>query len=1336
MSSFPSASRIPGRLPGAEDRAAALWKELQVYGSPEQRFGDPQQEDRPGFIEQHMARMGHNWLGATINRIAISGASGSNRRDDGFNPFEAIKKSDRLKSDPKVKHMVELGMFDGVYTQADFDSMLVQGEQFFHDLDVIRRSTWTQAILSSGVELAGDPTNLIPIAAGARVAGAVGSAARITKYGALAGSINLAMNETTNLANPLTETPGPTDELISFGAGAAMASGVLGVIEYAAKPTVGGIGRVITRAKVDRLKRDYTRAMDAPLVREFDAATPLDSMPVEPTATLDAEIARARQNIAIALDDEPVDIMTVSALHRKGDATDQMIQQLQKKYDDAGVDLQVIDHPDQHILDTMDFLGSVLKHPTARLEATNMDINRNAIDAAFGAVAAKHAGMQSVVTPGGRIASTMIGRYADAYRTLSGSAGTITKASADQPFKAKSGASAEGILTGYGAAKEGVIGRSVSMFNAARKSGNSAIVYNGESIPLTRRNFVRARELAIDHARRQNAQRAGYNVAPFEDADPLIAQMADMFRDYFRQMRDEMELAGMLDVGPQALGRLQAERELISNGGGDNAEALAAVDRSIKGMERAIRDQEFYLPRVFNVEAMAANPNDVIRRFAAGFRRQDDIVEGVLTATPDERRVIADVVKDMDMRDEFERQARIKRGDGEIQPVDGLQGEIDLPRPPLDANSEQMGAAPTPKPVDIATLSEGDLPPALRKAYRARLDRYYLGNARAAFDHITDPKDFHGVSEVIPQDPIRRRVMDLNEADLADYLETDPWRMLDRYDRVVSGRTAVRRAIQLNPQIWEGVVTRDGKAVIDGQTMMKYLNETADGLSEFARIADKALGDNKPLAPLARTLQNRVKKDFAVPMDIIEGRRPVAHNPIFQAFDYFGRVLVKASFANKLGSVAWSMTNDFAPMTLYAMQRPRQLLQMGKIIANLDDLTLRELEVLGITTDAMARTRALSDADHMAGYGFGHGQTKQITGQIEMGIDKTAEYVADYSGMNYVTTTSKKIAGAQTIDKVTHQSKLLLRAQALIDGGMDEAAALRKVGLSRYDATRINHMGLNADRASAYHKLAYDNGFTLNDARINEVMSFDEYMASNKVFKPAFSDWDVGQSATKNLLDTVRSNIADEVHRSLVVSPGRFDRPLFNMTAFGRVFNQFQSFGMAFVNQRLKVMSQMPARYQLWYVMNYLGLGAMSDAIKNHMSGRRALSETAKQWSSNPLGMTYAAWNQSGLSGWLARPMAWADATGTPLSPSRMFGNELSSSASYHYQQNLANVAGPGFGDLQRVANIGADVVGGRMDKQTAYQVWRLAPGQNLLWLRAVHATTGLPVVPEALQDN
>jgi len=785
---------------------------------------------------------------------------------------------------------------------------------------------------------------------------------------------------------------------------------------------------------------------------------------------------------------------------------------------------------------------------------------------------------------------------------------------------------------------------------------------------------------------------------------------------------DASSIEGMdLDVGPAnknfrpKVARYRARQQRAE-------QALARHRARISGVSDALGKQEFYFPTVYNRDAILANPGGfmtgLVNSFNKSLRKRGNPL-------------VPEVVANMDLafRKRLDDVAAHKAPQAERVPP----GDVEVPFDATKRDIARLGES-------LEDLTIDDLPPDLAPVYRAELDAFHNRVAQHVHDTVTSTRDVQGVAEAhAAQDPLMSKVLDIDQTEVRSFLEQDLELVLQRYSRALSGRIGVRRAIQLNPQIWEGVTLRDGSPIRSGDDLMAYLNETVIALERYAAWSDETLGNTKKLAPLAAGARKMMDRDIAAPMDFIEGRRS-RYETAFPGIAALARSATRVSYANKLGSVLWAQINDLAPMTLFMMQSPRTLVAIPRVLFHLRKLPRKDLERLGLYTDSYARQRLLADIDYeQTGIGFGSGATKQITARMERGLQRVGDINAKVSLMNWITDANKRLSGVLVMGRLEHQSKRLIKFAALTSEGMDEAAALRKAGFrDKYEAARLNKMGFNIDRANRYHRLEYEHGLTLDDEPIRSVMSFDEYVNDVKRnYKPNWDAWPERDQSARDLLDIITNNITAEVNHSMVVTPGAFDRPIINFNVIGRMFNQFQTFGMAFVNQRLRVMGQMPARYQLWYIMMYQMLGSVSEAVASDLSGKRTLAESAELWKENPLGMSYVAFERSGLAGWLGRPLAIADAMQIPFSPGVAFDETAKTTAARHIQPGKAlTYLGPAFSDADRMFQVGVDLLRGDVNERTAYNTWKTTPYQNLLWWRILHRATGAPVVPEALPQT
>ena len=1596
-------------FPTAMQKIAEQDRRLRRFGATAPQYNEDLTQDQvggqpndPSLAEVWGAQVGQSVWQSVVD-AGTRAATTPAERDPDFNPFEHIRNNPRLRNDPEVQMLVERGQFDDSENFEQFQFDLHAGKRFLEDAQMAQNATWTQF----GLTTAGQMLIELGVTGGtalaaysrapfisARLAAATRGLNRTTRVAlgsAFGGAETLASEELRNRLTPISDQPGAVNEVIAASTGAALAGGMVGAGELFDAALSGASNRKIAQLHTDLIKmmREPVRrrtsvrqgeSVEGPPVQSVGADIDREQIRADSDLTLSSlndEIANGRVVLQELLDEEPTEYRTVSVLHRPGDENSQLLEQLQEKYDAAGVSLRVTDHPDQWFYDLTAETRDIMEDPGFNAEAAPEDFDYNFATRLWNQAAGKYSGALSKVTPGGRLAESNLGRINDVYRTLSGSAQTVTTGQARDPFGFRTGAPAENIRGIYEARKDHTRLNIRQIYRRARKT-DDRITYDGQEIKKTR-GFAEFGRAAVDLARREHAQRQGYDVTVPDDTHALIKEAADTVRrQYFLRMRDEAELTGELGVGPRALEDARRELENIEarasqardeaqrasdeaaplfvrpfsqdavtqrldeiagefdpledmrvrvraveeqagegssvqflddriadgetfaispeewNGldgatkqriqqrvpvqvneelaaslqdaigtetydrvldfvtaGGSKSAIRSRVARSvlnrpeeydpetlvdalvhqirsdlapgernilhdrinpadlpegvhfriygrdfwiaedgpgriftdgnieigvdevsaipvertsiedldvptasgrkrkttrsqrraerldrkaarqrdrIASIEKAVEDQKFYLPRVFDGQKIMARPEEFRRKLAESFWKSDQIVNG--RRVPDaERPVLAEVAENLD-RDRIVRAAIEKarrEADGEL-------------------TEDQLNAIARRSTRELVEdMQEGDLPDGLFQVYRNELSAYYDRNARTVFEKLTDPKRGDAVAEGLSQDPLKNRLLTIDESDLSEFLENDLDRLMEKYHRATSGRIAVRRAIQLDPQTWGNARLRDGSPVRTGEDLVEYLRESVRTLRTFAAHSDqinqragKTFGR---MLPKVDALERRIERDVAMPLDFLQGKTPKGAQASAMDFPAFlGRSLLRLSMMNKLGSVIWAQINDFAPLTLHVAQKPRSAKHMaramGRMIPTMKELPQRDLEITGLMFNQFTRSRSITDTDYLnTGQGFGTGLTRELSARAEEALRELSDFNARISGMNWITDVGKRTAGAQVLDRLTFQSKRFLRAnQIMQDEGVTMNQALERVGLSRYDATRLNKLGLNAERARKYHQLVYNHGLTKEDEPISEVMSFDEYMGSEAFFKPNFNDWPTDAREVKDLYDTLTANVNGEVERNMIVTPGTFDRPIINYNTWGRLFNQLHGFMIAFTNQRLKPMAQMPAKYQMWYAASYLALGALSDAISNHLSGRRSFDETARLWQENPMGMTYAAFERSGLSGWLGRPLVLADVMGIPWSPGNLFDNTTTSTAARHMQTgNFLEFFGPAAGDVGRIGMTGRDLLAGQADETTAYNAWKVMPFQNLFWLRMAQQATDTPLTPGAL---
>ena len=1343
--------------------------EVALFGDPFERYAEPNNSSWLATWKG-MARMGN--IHGITSRVVRS-FTAEPRVDPDFNPYQYIKDHPELEDDWQIQFMVERGQFDNAFNIEQFDYEVAIGRQYLDDIDTFDKATSTQAWAVGVPQFFGDPTLLIPGTALAKLGLAAKGGTTLTKalkMAAVASAMGLAYEKTRNTLLPVTDTPGLSNELLVMGISAAIGSSLSLLTTSAGKGRMALPKRISTR-KARQMSDDFQTMVQERSVRHVEDGTP----PTDPNlqlVTMSEEFTFGTGRLNKMLKEEVGGDRTIAVLFREGDANWKLIQKLKKRYKKAGKTLIV----DEGFADLTNFrilkdAEDLLNNPGLNREATIAELSGTRLNEAVSFMTRNYANVQAVFTTGGRLAQATMARIQDVYRTLSGSAQTVTAGQAQGRAGGASAENLKAILTKRND-ETNIAVRRIYKTNKAPQGDEGRVTYQGKQV----NTLAEFHEAIADLMRRQNAQHRGFQVDIEENIHPAIKQATVLQRDFYWMYANELEKAKLLAVGPRALQqaekiakegeiKLAKMRDLFEDterkkqihdlsGTGKpvtdkrintlRKKVLQQEDKLGKNiddvgrMKKAVDNQQFYLGRLYDVERIMANPQGFVDDLAKSFRSADEIVDGVRVA-PDERPLIPDVI-DPEGR----------------TPLTNIHKFI------AEATED------VPFAEQIRTMTEGELPPDMRQVYRESLDVYYRNNATHVMKKLTDPHERHGVVDALiaDGDPLMARVMDIDESQMNKWMVRNIEDINERYSQSMSGRTSIARSLTLNPEIWNGITLKNGNPIRTAKDIKAYLDEMVGALQSFAAIADEKFrpgAKHGRLSDTVKKIKRSVEVDMYKPLDALEGRSPLGGDrEATAAFSYFSRVTRRLQFANKLGSVAWAQMNDAAPMFMYMMQRPQTIKLIPQTVLGLNKLSKRDQQMFLLFAESEARVsriHKIADVDGLPqSLGIREGRTKQVTAFAENAINKVGDWQAKWGMFNLITDVHKRMGGMLVIDRITVQARQLVKFEALVRGGMSEAAALHKVGLRPFEKARLAKFGFNVQRAKRWNQLTFERGYSIDNVRLRDAivnkktgkltnrtvvdknsrkMTFDDYMDTKNVVRNNFDDWQLTSKSDIDMFDTIASNINGEVNRSLVVTPGVFDQPIINFGEWGKLFNQFQTFGMAFVNQRLKVMAQMPVDYQLWYNMTYMFLGAMSDAVSSHLSGRRSLPETAELWQENPIGMMYAAWDRSGIAGTLSRPLAVADAAGLPFAPGQLFDQTPSSAASRHIQPgwNLTYF-GPAASDADRAGNVLFDLLGGEADEDTIYSAWKLMPTQNFLWWRAGHTFFDLPIVPEHLIED
>ena len=452
-------------------------------------------------------------------------------RDAEFDGLEYVRKMHpNWRENPDLTLAMKQGWFDLAYNPEQVEYRMHLAKGINDTLAESYRMTGMQTAMQFGAHLVGAPENLLMGMGLARAGykGVTGLAALQKHWtlqvaaGASAGAAgNVGFQKIIEQINPSLnfDVDGYGDEGMAALFGAGFGGGMYAVGSAMRQaPRVAEFGsNKMHRFRLQRLEQ----AMD--FVEN-------EKMFTRQSGEKDTFIVAARES------DQDLDgllaaaglegVTTISPLVPRSmrNSMGKKITKLKQKAEDEGWTLQILRHPEQNVMDTFDQANAAMNNPAFNRIANQDQLGGDLIDKAFSAVTGPYAKMQSIVTPGARTAARQVGIIEDMYRTMSGSAHTITQASALRPFTNKKGATAEGYTQQLHKQAESLMTRLQSIYRSARReSKGTGLNYDGTMVDTGFVNGQTNFEVAVsDYLRRKHASEMGYTAEVPTDVHPSI----------------------------------------------------------------------------------------------------------------------------------------------------------------------------------------------------------------------------------------------------------------------------------------------------------------------------------------------------------------------------------------------------------------------------------------------------------------------------------------------------------------------------------------------------------------------------------------------------------------------------------------------------------------------------------------------------------------------------------------------------------------------------------------------------------------------------------------------
>lgn len=597
--------------------------------------------------------------------------------------------------------------------------------------------------------------------------------------------------------------------------------------------------------------------------------------------------------------------------------------------------------------------------------------------------------------------------------------------------------------------------------------------------------------------------------------------------------------------------------------------------------------------------------------------------------------------------------------------------------------------------------------PELAQRYEQEVQIYFDKAADSTIESLTKiVSTRHGVLDAmdeIPADVRKGRLLQINPTQFSDYLERDAFRLLESYDHMVSGRIAARMAVKRNAKLIDpfykelmgnSIAADDynpGKLIeAINKHFQQYIKDEripTDVRNRFQKARDVILGEK------AGVLTNKLAE--------LEHR--ASGSPVgWQLF--LDRNLPRMPFLAQMGKVTMAAFNDLASLAFGRRIGNEQVGALGTILRGFVGKPRRDIEGLYVATiDSIRSLRGDDVSDYIPNLDrgrFGGGLSGSAMSVADTSLGIAQKGLVTATGINRWSQAMRRTVAGQLLQDIIAGAKKMHAASNLVGQGFTQDKAFAKVGLAIEDARRLNRLGFNAERSKRLLEQIDAHGV---DAFGNKVDStHDGYIS------PEMSKW---WKDDRDLFDALNTAVNSET-LNLIVEPKILSRPLMNNTLIGKLFNQFQGFAMAWGTQLAPLAMQRSGHEIAMYAGLMFGLGAIADALRNELTGRRTLEDTVNKWRENPVGMAYGAIDRSGLTGWLSRPLGMLELT--PYGPGKLLKNQGLSSA-YGRPGEWVDKFSPVTGWMNKVysGTVGSLYDGG-WNKKNQMLLWRATPFNNL----------------------
>ena len=1315
-------------------------------------------EQAPGFLETAVLSFRTNsivgQLGNAIDSFSDSFAVGR-QVDPKFNPYDMMT-DDFLKEHPYMMDDFESGRVLDIPNRESFFYYLAKKQEDYRMRARAGQGGFVANMVGAiapdaGVYaltgLAGRATGVNPAVAQWLNTG--NAATRIAKGAALGSVANVSNEGILEFINPdrnVDEAEAFRDAAVwgaAFGAAIPLGGKLLGAGKESLMNTSWGVD-LRRRIQTTAAKSDALADLPKIVARESDQ---LDEMLKEtPSGTKVITPLTSKTATAIGGDS------TVSA---KAYANGVKVEALKKRYTDAGYTLDIQPHPYQDFLDLT-------------VSLNDLDANFKAVEPQ-GVVGKFAAGLNSIL-PGGkaRAMPSAVARFLN--HTLFDDA-ALLRGQADDPLNFKSNPSAESIkpqIEMLHVMAEADIGASFTKHFANKGKPITGTLSDGTQINAgSWTGYGQFRQAVTDYRRQASELKRGARSSITID-HPAIREAAGHVDAYVKKMFDRLDQAKMLR-GPRALQEVQdqltaltdirksIDEEIAKIGPapvGPTVQAKSATTRSL-GYKAAYKQRLAELEAVMpgdkankasakelakqdvqqTLDAAAAKINAEIDSYAAKKAEIDGRaakVDASIKAQNAAAREIEELISNANdyltrrwlrhkiegRRDDFT--GRLKEQWQKNRTHDFKTNQPKNERPIVEEALDRLPAEDRQIIRDAGDEAKIPTDDGLAQRYENAVSQYFNDSANGVYDTLTDLDNAHGITTIMKTPNVTKaRVLQIDETKFRDYLDQDIQSILGHYDQQLSGRIAVRIAIDSNAATWAPIVKEMTGEVFDGSTeqLVRATNR------QFDKMLNEAADD----AARAKINKARKQMDQIVKLKIseLEGRPALQDggSAAEAGWRAAGRTTMRLPYLSMMGNMIVTNLMDLAGLVLMTGLDSKKIGMLASSFRKesgfLPNVSRRGLEGIASALDQTGiRNMQLNEV-----FENPHDSAPPTSrmGKAAQLADKATGFLANkfgvVSGMNWLNTTTRRMAGHLILDEFVNGAKKMSKAQALIKGGMDQAKAFHQVGLAIEDAQRLNRLGFNAEKADELIDILTQHAVDFDGKRPwTDRASFMEHKGH---ISPEYEQW---YQSNREMFDRFTAGINSEVN-NIIVAPKSLSRPFMNARWIGRAVNQFWGFANAWSNQLAVAISQRPGREQALYFASIVGLASISDGIHNHISGRRSFEETANLWTDpkTSMAMMYKAVDRSGVLGWLSRPLGMMDREG--YGPSKLLGGDNVSSRFLGNVKGRLGYLGPAFDYSDRLAS-GVIGTATKRDVRSLHLLRQTMPFQNLIHINSIYRFT------------